>query len=200
MVFSLVPLFAPTLAAGAVLSCRAKGWITLTARETWIVACMGAAIFAFFVPLTFAVAQLIIAALILATTWHRARFPGRPLVAGVVAFALLGLVMLGATPTTSSLPAVFPRAVVGRILDSFPRVNISDASGSRTVVVIGVQDAYATVASTGYPARVEHLPTETIAHGIPCEPRTGGVKQSLFALITSAFGHTPSGGTPACVT
>lgn len=203
LAIALIPLILPLLGAVFTYSGLRK-WSSWTARRAgWTAIAVGSTL-SIFVPLNYVAPQLGVLSLAFAmVAIKRRRFR-------TTAVALIALLTITATTIVltsrdqrfASSPArdYFQRITVGRLLDGLVRLNIDDGSTQRSVMLVGTTDDYATVITSGYPARVEHIANDIIAKGSPCQLRPTVLQRSLFSLVTQSSSTDAShGGTPDCV-
>ncbi|WP_433269451.1 hypothetical protein ACQPWR_12320 [Micromonospora vinacea] len=200
---ALIPLVLPLL--GAVFTYYGlRRWSSWTARRTgWTAIALGSML-SIFVPLNYVAPQLGVLSLAFAVVAiRRRRF--RALAAALIVLLTITATLVVLTSRDqrfASSPAreYFQRITVGRLLDGLVRLNIDDGSKQRSVMLVGSTDDYATVIASGYPPRVEHIATDIIAKGSPCQLRPTPLQRSLFSLATqSSPTDATRGGTPDCI-
>ncbi|MDG4773711.1 hypothetical protein [Solwaraspora sp. WMMD792] len=184
LVALFIPLFSPVIVASLVYFAKVRGWLRLSAGWTNVLALVPAGVLGLFVPLNYLGLQLVVFGVSL--TWLRVRHRRSRWRIVVLALVITGsLAGLGAVaewkwPWTDHLP----RVAVGRIVDGLTRMNVHDRPQSRSVLVISVNDAYALVASQGYPPTVETISLETLQEGRVCQLKPRWNQVSLIRHLT----------------
>ena len=175
-----IPLFSPTIVASLIYLAKARGWISLNVRWTNVLALVAAGSLGLFVPLNYLGLQIGVFAVIL--TWLRVRHRSMRWRATALTLAVSAAVFgLGAVAQWKwSRIDHLPRTAVGRVVDGLTRMNVHDRDGGRSVLVISVNDAYAIVASQGYPPRVETVRLEVLQEGSICQLKPNWNQISLF--------------------
>jgi hypothetical protein len=184
LVALMTPLFLPTIAAFVVYAARARGWLDLDVKDTNWLAVGAATGFALFVPLVYVGLQLgaFFVGLLWFTVLRRKLIRHRQSLAivAVVAIAVL-LAMEGVAEHAWPRYSV-SRLTVGRMLDGLTRMNITHGD-ERSVLVISVNDAYAIVASQGYPPVVESMPAEELKKGEICQLESRYDQLSIVRIV-----------------
>jgi hypothetical protein len=184
LAISFIPLFSPTIVASLVYFAKARGWTRLSARSTNILALVPAGGIGLFVPINYLGLQVGVFAISL--TWLRVRHHRMRWRVTLLALVAAGsLVGLGAVAQWRwGRVDHLPRVAVGRLVDGLTRMNVDDRPGGRAVLVISVNDAYAIVASQGYPPRVESISPEILQSGRICQLKPRWNQVSLIGHLT----------------